>query len=140
MSPELQEFYNSYQAWLDDDAPMSLASFGSFVRTIEDAPAHEKPTYHRSYGLCYALHVFTMHKYQSLTAANIHRKRLFDEMVEQFVRELRRDDGYPELTMLYPFGSPKEYRDQEVNETAYLNPQRIAWVKKHATNTKEAEA
>lgn len=134
MSPELQEFYNSYQAWLDDDAPMSLASFGSH------APAYEKPMYHRSYGLCYALHVFAMHKYKSLTAATIHRKRLYDEMVEQFLREREFEDGYPELTILYPFGSPSEYRDQEMTETAHLNPQRIAWVKKHATNTKEAEA
>ncbi len=139
MSPELQEFYNSYQAWLDDGAPMSVASFGSFTRAIEDAPAHVKPMYHRRYGLCYALHVFTMHKYMSLTAANIHRKRLYDEMVKQFVQELASDDGYPELTILYPFGSPREYRDQEMSETAHLNPQRIAWVKKHATNAKEAE-
>jgi hypothetical protein len=127
---------------------MSLASFGSFVRAIEDAAAHEKPTYekpmyHRRYGLCYALHVFTIHKYKSLTASNIHRLQLCSEMNEQFLRELRCDDGYPELTILhhqmglYPFGSPKEYRDQEMTETAHLNPQRIAWVRKHATNVKE---
>lgn len=119
MSPELQEFYNSYQAWLDNGAP------------------HDTMTYHRCYGLCYALHSFTMRKYKSLTASNIHRKRLCDEMNEQFLRELGHDDGFPELTLLYPFGSPKQYKDEEMNETAHLNPQRVAWVRKHATNAKE---
>ena len=118
MSPELQEFYNSYQAWLDAGAP-------------------DNQPYNRRYGLCHALNRFCVDRYQGLLVVNGQRRLLQDEMTAQFMRELSEDDGYPELKGIYPFGLLTKYHDEERRACAHLNVQRQAWVRKHATNVKE---
>jgi len=134
MSPELQEFYNSYQAWLDDGA---LHLRGQVRRQPYYAP-HD-----RRYGLCYAIHSFTRFKAQYLDTvmpAYGLRRILCAELGDQLMNALGSDDGYPELNTMYPFGLPSQYEHEKRTATAHLNPHRIAWVKKHATNTKETEA
>jgi hypothetical protein len=121
MSPELQEFYNSYQAWLERGAP-------------DCAP------YNRRYGLCYAIHTFVKNKWLSDFRM---RTFLCEEMTAQFMRELAEhayDAGYPELKGIYPFGLKTTYHAEEALKRAHLNVKRQAWVRKHATNVKEVTA
>lgn len=119
MSPELQEFYNDYAAWLDAGAP------------------HCTP-YNRRYGLCYAIHIFTRAKFETLTAAAPLRQSLIVEMGNQFIKAFACDDGFPELHAVYPFGNMADYHAQEASMTAHLNPKRIAWVRSQTAQlTKE---
>ena len=122
MSPELQEFYNSYQAWLDNGA-------------LDGNP------YSRRDGLCHAIHLFVNRKHEHgenpWFSQNIMREFLCGEMQEQFMRDLSEDDGYPELIAVYPFGLATTYSAEKVRATAHLNLKRRAWVRKHATNVKE---
>ena len=122
MSPELQEFYNSYQAWLDKGAP-------------DGSP------YNRRYGLCNAIHRFATDKHEHgenrWFSLRQMRELLCGEMQAQFMSDLSEDDGYPELKAVYPFGLMTTYHAEEVTRRAHLNVKRQAWVRKHATNAKE---
>lgn len=127
MSPELQEFYNSYQAWLERGAP-------------------DCEPYNRRYGLCYAIHTFVRIKRADVDVRTQWlsdfemRTFLCGEMTAQFMRELAEDDGYPELKGIYPFGPMTTYHAEEVFRRAHLNVKRQAWVRKHATNVKGVTA
>lgn len=125
MSPELQEFYNSYQTWLERGAP-------------DCAP------YDRRFGLCVGIHTFIRLSYADSecrllwTTKEIMRKLMCEEIQLQFMGELEKGDNYPELIGIYPFGSSLKYYAEEARRSAHLNTKRKAWVRNHATNVKDA--
>lgn len=104
-SPELTEFYREYQKWIDAGAPV------------------KDPIFERGMGLCPNLRMYI---FEMCGMYEVHIP-FSAEMKRQFI-EAGLD---PDL----PFNSKPmwstDYQREANQDTCYLNPERLKWVKEH---------
>jgi hypothetical protein len=105
-STELTQFYQAYLEWLETGCP-------------------PHPVFFKGFGLCRCLVDFMIgvHSYSRESAVIV------------FKRELQQQFQEAGLDYLFPFnnGSRVAYIDESEELLTHANPQRIQWVKEHAT-------
>lgn len=103
MSPHLKAFYQAYHAWLQEGAPTS------------------NRTFLHGGGLCLNLYRFLLNL------------DLPDAEIEQVALEMKEQFEAADLDRVYPFNSSDKHYQLEIEtRTAWRNPERVAWVAKHA--------